>query len=290
MHRFGAAAAAVFIVGSAAAQPLPEGARDAAAASEGKTEIAKGGFEGASRPEEEDKDRATVEVSAGGLVASGNARQIALTGSGKAKVRRGRSQFSAAAAGNYAEAAPDRDSELEASVSNLQGKLRYDYFFAEQWAAFLGVTARRDRFQGLDLRLNVDPGLAYYLIDREKHQLWFEGGYDLQYDVRRDQNLEAARAEGQDLDKTELRHSARLFAGYDNQVNERVSFSTGLEYLQSVQDLDIWRINWDGSLKSNIAGNFSSAVVVDVKYDNQPLPNVEELDVTTSFNLVYTLL
>jgi putative salt-induced outer membrane protein len=273
----------------ASAQPLPKGARTAAPASEGKTEIVKGHFEGAKRSPEADKDGENAEISAGGLISSGNARQVALTGAGKARLRRGRSQLSGAAAINYAEAAADRDSRLEPTVENLQGRIRYDYFFAERWAAFLGVSARRDRFQGLDLRLNLDPGVAYYLIDEEAHQLWFEAGYDLQYDIRRDENIAAAASEGETIDKTEVRHSARVFAGYDNQVNERVTFSTGIEYLQSVEDIDVWRLNWDGSIKSNIAGSFSTAVVVAVKWDNAPLRDVEELDIVTSFNLVYAL-
>jgi putative salt-induced outer membrane protein len=286
---FGFAAAVCLAAWAASAQPLPEGERKTEAATAGKTDVAESGFEGATKPAE-DKDGENVEVSAGGLIASGNARQAALTASGKGKLRRGRNQLSGAAAVNYAEAAADRDSQMETTVENLQGRVRYDYFFAEHWAAFLGVSARRDRFQGLDLRLNIDPGIAYYLIDAEKHQLWFEGGYDLQYDVRRQANIDEAAAQGEELDKSEIRHSVRTFAGYENQVNERVSFSTGLEYIQSVQAIETWRLGWDGSLKSNIAGNFSSAVVVVVAYDNDPLPNVEELDVTTSFNLVYALL
>lgn len=283
--------AAALLLGTlgAGAQPLPEGTRKTDAASAGKTDVAESKFAGAEKAVD-DKDGENAEVSAGGLITSGNARQLALTASSKGKLRRGRSQLSGAAAINYAEAAADRSSGLETTVENLQGKLRYDFFFAEQWAAFLGVSARRDRFQGLDLRLNIDPGLAYYLIDEEKHQLWFEGGYDLQYDVRRDENLAEAAAAGEDLDKTEVRHSVRTFAGYDNQVNERVSFSTGIEYIQSVQKLETWRLGWDSSLKSNIAGSFSTAVVLVVAYDNDPLPNIEELDITTSFNLVYTLL
>jgi putative salt-induced outer membrane protein len=281
---------ALLLAGWSPAQPLPGGVREAKPASEGKTDVSKSGFEGAARPADEDKDTDTGELSAGGLMAAGNARQVALTASGKLRIRRARSQLSAAAAINYAEAAPDRDAELRTTVENLQSRARYDYFFAERWAAFLGVSARRDRFQGLDLRLNVDPGVAYYLIDREKHQLWLEGGYDFQYDVRRDENLDAARAEGQELEKTRIRHSVRSFAGYENQVNERVTFSTGIEHLQSVEALETWRLNWDASLKSNIAGRFSSAVVIVVKYDNDPLPQVEELDLAASFNLVYTLL
>ena len=45
---------------------------------------------------------------------------------------------------------------------------------------------RRDRFEGLDLRLDLDPGLAYYFINTKKHRLQGEAGYDFQYDIRRD--------------------------------------------------------------------------------------------------------
>ena len=172
----------------------------------------------------------------------------------------------------------------------MQGLLRYDFFFAEHWSLFAAVTARRDRFQGLDLRLNVDPGVAYYLIDRPKQQLWIEAGYDFQYDVRRNENLAEAHAAGEPPSKTESRHSLRTFAGYDDKLNERVSFSTGLEYIQSVQETDTYRLNWDASITSNIAGRFSTAVTFSLKYDSQPLPGVEKLDIVSAFNLVYSLL
>ena len=130
------------LAGAVNAQALPEGARTTAQASEGKTEITDEKIEAAERAAD-DKDGQNAEIAAGGLVSSGNARQVALTGSGKARVRRGRSQLSGAAAINYAEAAADRDSELETTMENLQGRIRYDFFFAEHWAAFLGISARR---------------------------------------------------------------------------------------------------------------------------------------------------
>ena len=273
-----------------AAQPLPEGTRVPQHASQGSTDVGGQGFQTAARQEEEDKDAATLDVAAGGIVAAGNSRQLALTGSSKARIRRSQSQARGAFALNYAEAAPDRGENVEATVSNLQGQLRYDFFFAPRWSAFLAATARRDRFQGLDLRLNLDPGVAYYFIEEKQRSLWIEAGYDFQYDVRRDENLDEARAAGQELQKTETRHSARGFAGYDDALNERVKFTTGIEYIQSVEHLDTWRLNWDLGITSNIAGRFSTAVTITLKYDNRPLPGVEELDAVTSFNLVVSLL
>jgi putative salt-induced outer membrane protein len=276
----------------ALAQPLPEGTRQVDPASQGATDVGGAGFQGGERPAKDDKDGEALEVAAGGMIATGNAEQVALTASSKFKLRREVNQLRAAGALNYGRArtsdAPDAG--LVETVSNVQGSLRYDFFFAEHWSLFTAVTARRDRFQGLDLRLNLDPGVAYYPIDEQKRQLSIEAGYDFQYDVRRDENLAEARAEGEDLAKTETRHSLRTFAGYDDNLNERVSFSTGLEYIQSVQESDTYRLNWDAALTSNIAGRFSTAVTLSLEYDSQPLPGVEKLDIVSAFNLVYSLL
>lgn len=265
---------------------LPPGTTETTPASTGSTDVAKEGFEGAAKAEE-DKNASEASISAGGLIASGNSQQLALTAAGKMRLRREAHQFGAAAAGNFARAAsPDQpDQGMQTSVENLQGRIRYDYFFADHWSAFLAVSGRRDRFQGLDLRLNVDPGVAYYFIEEKKNQLWVEGGYDLQYDIRRDEALA-----GTTLSKTDTRHSARAFAGWENKVNERVSFSTGVEYIQSVQTAREWRLDWDAALSSNIAGNFSSAVTFTLRYDNAPLPGVRKTDLLSSFNLVYALM
>lgn len=271
----------------ALADGVPEGLSQSTPASQGSTEVAKGGFESAAKAKPDDQNASEASVSAGGLITAGNSQQLALTASGKLRLRREAHQFSAAAAGNFARAAaPDApDQGMQTTVENLQGRVRYDYFFARHWSAFLAVSGRRDRFQELDLRLNVDPGVAYYFIEQKKNQLWVEGGYDLQYDIRRAEALV-----GTNLSRTETRHSVRAFAGWDNKVNERVSFSTGVEYIQSVQKQREWRLNWDAALTSNIAGNFSSAVTFSLGYDNAPLPGVKKTDLSTSFNLVYALM
>ena len=285
-----AAGAAALTIGSTALAQAPEGLMTQEAASSGSTDVATEGFEAPSAKPDEEKDSTTAKITAGGLLATGNSRSLSLTGAGDFKLRRGPNQFSAAAGANFARAAATPADDTETTVENYQGKIRYDRFLSGALAAFLAVSGRRDRFQGLDLRLNIDPGLAYYFVDVENHQLWAEGGYDLQYDVRRDENIAAAAADGTTVEKTETRHSARLFAGYDNKLNAAVTFSTGLEYLQSVEASEDWRLNWDVGLTSAIADRFSVATTFSLKYDNNPLPGVEELDTITAFNLVYTLL
>lgn len=259
------------------------------AASSGSTEVATTGFEAPVAAEEESKDATTANLSAGGLVSSGNSRAVAVTGGGDFRARRGSNQISAKAAANYSRSAAEGQG-MQTTVENYQGKVRYDRFLAKGFAVFMAVSARRDRFQGLDLRLNVDPGLAYYFIDQDKQQLWAEAGYDLQHDIRRDQAISAALVDGVVLGKTETRHNVRLFGGYDNKLNENVTFNTGLEYLQSVQEGESWRLNWDVGLTAALAERFSFNTTFSLKYDNNPLPDVEELDTVTAFSLVYTLL
>ena len=297
--------AAALLVGAAhdakaqATAPIPTETLKAQTATKGSTDIAKGGFAAGGMPSDEDpKETTELAISAGGLFASGNARTIALTTATKFKLRRDAHQFTAAVAMNFARSGKKGEA-VETAVENYQGLLRYDYFFTESVAAFLQSSARRDRFQGLDLRLNVDPGLAYYFVNTKKQSLRAEGGYDLQYDVRRDPSrvqTPAAAAPGEPavaplplLDKTQTLHNLRLFAGYDNKLYKEVSLITGLEYLQNFADSGTYRLVFDIGIKPNVSDNLAIATTYTMRYENKPLPSVESTDSIASVNLVYTL-
>jgi putative salt-induced outer membrane protein len=260
------------------------------AATGGSTDVAAEGFQAATVKPPEEKDATELKLSAGALNSTGNARSLALTGVGKFRARRGDNQLSSALAGNYSRSAPGRGEPMETSVENVQGSTRYDRFLGQGFAVFLSGSVRSDRFQGLDLRLNLDPGLAYYFVDHEKVQLWTEVGYDLQYDVRRGANIRAARADGTTLDRTDTRHSARLFGGYSNALSAAITFNTGLEYLQGLPETKYYRLNWDVGLTSSISSKLSIATTFSVRYDHHPLPDVVSTDTQTAVSLVYTLL
>jgi putative salt-induced outer membrane protein len=271
-----------------AQEPAP-GLMQQSAATSGSAEITTTTFDAAKKLEEA-KDATEAKIQAGGLQASGNSRSLALTGVSSLRVRRSANEVSAAAAANFGKSAPAANAPMETNVENYQAKLRYDRFLSQVLSAFLSVSARNDRFQGLDLRLNLDPGLAYYFIDEAKHQLSAELGYDLQYDVVRRANINAALVDGIVLERTKTRHSGRAFTGYRNNLNEAVSLTTGLEYLQGLQETKYWRLNWDAGVSAQVATRFSLATTFSVRYDHAPLPNVKTTDTLTAVNLVYTLL
>lgn len=288
---------AAFSSGAAYAQAEPAGLMKRSAATSGKTEVAAEGFE-ATTEAKESKDATELSVNAGAFMAAGNARTVAATVAEQFRLRRGVHQFSLASGINYGRSAADADSGMETTVENYQGRARYDHFLSERFALFVGASARRDRFQGLAIRLNVAPGAAYYVIAEAEHRLWGELGYNLQHDVRTDEALAIAREEeGSPLDDSETRHFGRAFVGYGNTVSETVSFETGLEYLLGFAPFEDdktgrknWRLSWTGGVNAKVSDRFSLATTVTVDYDNNPVPGVERTDASTAINLVYTLL
>ena len=294
-------AVAALWVGDAHAQPasgagagspttsIPGETVKANTATKGSTDLAKGGFVvGGERKEDDPTYVNDVSIGAGGMFASGNARTIALTSVLRTRIRRDEHQFSGAAAINYGRAGK-LGNEIEDTVENYQGLLRYDYFITNDVSLFLQSTARRDKFQGLDLRLNIDPGVAYYFINEKVHRLWGEIGYDLQYDIRREQDRRQKDPNAPLLDKTQTLHNARLFLGYENKLRKEVSFMSSIEYLQNFGDLETFRFIADIGLKSNVADHLALATTYTARYENNPLPDIIALDSIASFNVIYSL-
>jgi len=274
---------------TAKAQEEPKSLLGGETATKGSEDVATAGFE-ASAKVEESPDTLEIKLSAGGLSSGGNAESLALTAASKLHYRHDKNQLSGAVVGNYGRARPAGAAASETTVENLQGKVRYDRFITKRVALFGAVSALTNRFLGLDYRLNFDPGIAYYFVDEAKHRAWAEIGYDLQYDLRRDDAIAAALAAGTPLDKAEVSHNGRLFLGYENNLSDTFALDTGLEYLQRLSETENWRLNWDLGLTSNIAGNFSLATTFNLRYDNNPLPGIEKTDYTTALSLVYQLL
>jgi putative salt-induced outer membrane protein YdiY len=275
---------------SSFAQELPPGLQKRDAATSGREDVAVAGFATVAEKPKESTDATELKLSAGGLFSGGNSESLALTTSSKLRLRRGDNQFELAVAGNYGEAAPPGEDEREANVENLQGRVRYDRFLIEGLAAFLSTSALRDRFQGLDLRLNIDPGFAYYFLDADKQRFWTELGYDLQYDYRRQDAVDAAAASGSPIDRSETRHGARAFVGYTSELAEGVAFDASVEYLQALKETENWRLGCDVGLTAAIKGGFSLSTTFSLRYDNNPLADVETTDMSSALSLVYQLL
>ena len=289
---------------SVVALPSPAFADDASAvaaglsapkaATSGSTDVATSGFEAKGKPDTAlVNDTVETKLSGGALGTSGNSRSLAATAAGTFRLRRGTNQLSVAAAMNYAKARPVGETRMQPTVENYQGKSRYDRFVSEKVAFFGAFSLRRDKFQGLDARLNLDPGIAYYFIDKKPQQLWTELGYDYQWDLRTLDAVRKANATIADranhLSRKQDRHSGRLYVGYTGAFNEHVAITSGVEYLQALAATENWRLVADAGISATLTGKLSLATTLTIRYDHNPLPGLQNLDTMESVSVVYTL-
>jgi outer membrane protein OmpA-like peptidoglycan-associated protein len=245
-------------------------------------------------------DSTTAAFSAGGQWLSGNANSLAGTINGSFDMRRGFNGFGASILGNYAQGAPAGSSAVE-TAGNLQGRVRYDRYLGDRESVFLIVTGRNDRFQGLQFRLNVDPGFKYIILKDEASQFWAELGYDLQYDVRTfdaripkeaDPTMPANMIPvpgAEILPFTQVDHSVRTYLGARHAFNSDVTGFLGAEYLQSLletTDHD-YRLNFDARLAASLGSGFSVGIGAAVRYDHNPLPGKKDTDSSVTASIIY---
>ncbi|MFZ6184134.1 DUF481 domain-containing protein [Nannocystis pusilla] len=293
------------------------GAQAPASTGAGNLDDTKFATSGTSEP----MDATEAEILAGGLFTSGNARSAALTGGGRFRIRRKIHEFQAQLLGNYAQAAirqPDGARTGQLTAGNVQGRVRYDVYFHPRVTFFTMLTARFDPFLGLNMRMRVDPGFAFYMVNQPKHRLWAEVGYDFLYDQRRvrrgadNSQCPAGTSLVLDVPNTTsamptcaarpsvATHSGRVFLGYSNLLSEYVTFTTGIEYIQAFAPFrsnpvetdggkarsKSW-VNWDIALTTALGKRFAFATSFTLRYDNAPLPGIKKLDTITSFSLVF---
>jgi putative salt-induced outer membrane protein len=232
-------------------------------------------------------DGTTISLSAGGQGAAGNSRLLALTANGVFETRFSDNGLGASLLANYGRGAPSGQG-AQTTTENVQGRIRYDRYIIDQASFFLINTGRHDRFQGIDFRLNIDPGFKYLFVMEQANAIWAEAGYDFQYDVRRDDALLDPMGVRPALDKTAVDHSSRVFFGLRHAFNEQVTFSSGVEYLQSFIETTRNRINVDALFAAKVGGGLAVGLGFGLRYDHAPLPGKEQVDMMSNVSLIYS--
>lgn len=259
--------------------------------------------------EEEQKDITSFTAAAGGQWSTGNSRTLAGTGSVDFVMRRSVHEFTAAAMGNIGATAPegpvtDESEDLPPHVLNarkLAFGLRYDWHFHNRWSALIMVDGLNDKFQAVDFRLNVIPGVAFHLLNAENHKLWFGLGYDFEFEVRNEEALAEARMlAAANMDSAEVTgdlttrtlppyHSARLYVSYLNNLNKALTFTAKFGYLHNLHGNFGFRLHGETGLATQISTHFSMAVNFMIHYDSKPTYTVAPLDTLTTFQLVFKI-
>ena len=90
--------------------------------------------------------------------------------------------------------------------------------------------------------------------------------------------------------KTAVVHSARLFFGLTHEIRDGVKFDAAAEYLQSLTDIDTFRINGNMAITVAMSKRFSLSMATLFRFDNKPLPGKENIDTMTTAALVMNIL
>lgn len=231
-------------------------------------------------------DSTALAASLGGSLNTGNTKSWQLNAGGNFLLVRSPHALSAAA--DFAVGRADLRTDTEGyvdTVKNLRAKLRYDFFVSDLDAVFAAGAIRWDRFAGLDPRVQGQLGYLRYFFRETTHRFWGELGYDITYD-----NYYPIPPMTMLVTDSEVVHSARLFVGYDNHVNESVTYLTGLEALMNVESPKDTRINFDNALRSAISGKLQVEVKFSLQFDNVPAPGARKLDTQTLVSLIYNLI
>lgn len=201
---------------------------------------------------------------------------------------------------NGGSASADNDQLRIPKVSNQLVRTRYDAFLPLNFVAFFQAQWRRDRFQGLDTRLNLDPGIGYYFLDTQTNRVWVQAGYDFQLDVRDtwrtydaddDGNifLDAEGNPTRILDIVAPAHQVRLFLGTDNNVRDQAQIKASLEYLRNFLDPSKYIVNGEFSANAHLIAGVSLGLSLVVRHEAEPLPRIEPTDTLFTFNVLYKL-
>lgn len=244
-------------------------------------------------PAEPPTDETVFNASLGTTIALGNTRSISGAASLRLGLRRDAHAVAAEAQATLTMAAL-RDSmtrefgDFDRTAENFTGKLRYDFFLTDDDAIFGSVAARRDTFAGLDSRVQIQLGYLRNLFREENHRLWAEAGYDLSLDNYFPNPLIDPMDMMTELPNSEAFHSARLFLGYDNHIDEDFTYLTGVECLIDVETPANTRLAWANELRSNLGGSFALGINFNLGFDNEPVQGTDSLDTTTIVTLTYT--
>jgi hypothetical protein len=112
----------------------------------------------------------TGNVTVGGNLQSGNTDRRALSFAAGAERKTDRDRFSMGFLFNYGE------EEGQLTTRNTYGSAKYDYFFTKKLYGYLGLELLNDKFQDIELRTIVGPGMGYQIWDDPVKSLAFEAG------------------------------------------------------------------------------------------------------------------
>ncbi len=174
----------------------------------------------------------------------------------------------------YAESDNEKDSE------RYYTELKSNYLFTEKFYTSLIAGWEKDKFAGIDAKYYIGPALGYKFLIGPKHFFLIEAGVDyVQEEYTDDTDDDFSRG--------------RVFTEYEYAFTEKNKFSQSVEYLSNFDDSEDYNVISETSLISALSDSLSLKITYQIKYDNVPPPDpdnvpdtLEDKDTTLTVTLV----
>jgi hypothetical protein len=224
------------------------------------------------------EDRTSWDIVAGGTAVTGNTKSFGLTAGTQFNLIRDKHRFDAGSMLIFTRSRV-ASGENETTARNMNSQARYEYFFKKRDAVFLGARHRWDTFAGLDTRLQIQPGYLRVFCEKEEleRRFWGEVGYDFTYDNLFPNPLIDPET-GLELPGTAVVHAARVFLGWDFNLDDKLRILTGIETLLNVVEPGDLRVNWNTRITTSIRKRVEIGAQYLLMYDRIPVPGAQKLD------------
>ena len=219
----------------------------------------------------EGKKRFSNETSISLVNTTGNTDTLSLAGKNEMKYL-----FNEKWSGSWGAGAIYNEADGKKETERYFTDLRADYSINDRWYAYGLGSWFQDKFSGFDHRFGIGPGLGYRFLIGPTHFLSFEGGVNYTYENYTDPE------EGED-DFLE----GRLFAKYEWVFSEKTKFYQGLQYLQSWEEIDTWKLSSETALITTLTDILALKISYSVLYNNDPIPSeLKKTDTIFSTSMV----
>lgn len=163
----------------------------------------------------------------------------------------------------------------ERTAENTYGQLKYDYFLNTSWYIYLNLDMLSDKFQDINLRTTVGPGVGYQVWEEDNRSLSFEAGVSY---TSEDRDL------GEDTDWV----TARLGADFLYRLFDRVTFTDQFVIYPNLDDTGEYTLRNEAAIVTDIGSNWASRLSNIWERDSDPGPGIESDDFTWILGLQYT--
>lgn len=161
------------------------------------------------------------------------------------------------------------------TAERVFGRARGERALSERWGVFLGASAEKDTFAGLDLRGTLEAGAAYRLLAGPEHELAFDAGATL---------TREERTSGVNDDFV----GALAGLTYAWVPMEGVKVSERLLVYPNLDESSDWRLVSEAALQAALSRRFSLKIGLAVRYDHEPPPGFDATDTATTASLVWS--